>query len=106
MAYTPGHAISWMQQVAAALAYMHEPIHAHPKGPRPVLHRDLKSANILLVDHYKKVKVADFDMATIQRTEMTNRRGTPLWMAPEVRALQVITLVLIANCYCGESNEL
>jgi serine/threonine protein kinase len=85
-----------MKQVAAALEYMHQPIHGGPFSPHPVLHRDLKPANILLVDHYRIVKVADFDMATFQRTEMTNARGTYLYMAPEVKA-QVNTVVFLTN---------
>jgi serine/threonine protein kinase len=52
--------------------------------PRPIIHRDLKSGNILLTNEYANVKLADFGFATVQRTEMTNKRGTVLWMAPEV----------------------
>ncbi|CAM6000149.1 unnamed protein product, partial [Sphagnum balticum] len=84
VAYSHAHAISWMCQVASALAYLHQPIHSHEKGPRPMLHRDLKSDNILLTNDRLTAKLADFGFATVQRTEMTNKRGTVLWMAPEV----------------------
>ncbi len=70
--------------MASALTYPHHPIHEHENGLRPKLHRDLKSANILLTNNLLTAKLADFGIATVQRTEMTNKRGTLLWMAPEV----------------------
>jgi serine/threonine protein kinase len=73
-----------MHQVASALAYLHQPIHVHENGPRSKLHRDLKPANILLTNNRVTTKLADFGIATVQRTEITNMRGTVLWMAPEV----------------------
>jgi serine/threonine protein kinase len=59
----------------------------HESRPR-VLHRDLKSKN-LLVDHMYRVKVADFGLSQILPDGVMGHddkqmRGTPLWNAPEV----------------------
>eukprot|EP00474_Spongospora_subterranea_P006066 CRZ06524.1 hypothetical protein [Spongospora subterranea] len=50
-----------------------------------VIHRDLKSANLLLDKHYG-VKVSDFGLSRIkaQHCTMTGQCGTFQWMAPEV----------------------
>lgn len=49
----------------------------------PILHRDLKSLNILLDKNFQ-VKIADFGWARLRQDHMTKRRGTFQWMAPEV----------------------
>jgi hypothetical protein len=59
----------------------------HESRPR-VLHRDLKSKN-LLVDNNYAVKVADFGLSQILPDGVAGHddkqmRGTPLWNAPEV----------------------
>jgi serine/threonine protein kinase len=58
-------------------------------GKPPVLHRDLKSANILLDESYT-AKVCDFGLSRIKAQErsMTGNCGTVQWMAPEVLANQ------------------
>lgn len=65
-------------QLAEALAYLHslQPI---------VMHRDLKSMNILLTQTLD-VKLADFGIARHLEHDrcMTPRTGTSLWMAPEI----------------------
>ncbi|CAI5716319.1 unnamed protein product [Hyaloperonospora brassicae] len=63
--------------VAQALTYLHSLAPA-------VLHRDLKSNNILL-DSDRRAKVSDFGVAR-KRTDgtLTGGVGTCLWMAPEV----------------------
>jgi len=76
--YTRAHAIMWMTQTAEAVSFL------HAIKPKSILHRDLKTANILLTDNYRNVKLADFGFARPQATEMTNRKGTLYWMAPEV----------------------
>lgn len=49
----------------------------------PVLHRDLKSLNILIDDSYRP-KIADFGWTRLKADRMTEKIGTFQWMAPEV----------------------
>jgi serine/threonine protein kinase len=65
---------------ARGMTYLHS-------GNPPVLHRDLKSANLLLDDSYT-TKVCDFGLSRLKAQErsMTGNCGTVQWMAPEVLA--------------------
>eukprot|EP00934_Nitzschia_sp_Nitz4_P006741 Nitzschia sp. Nitz4//scaffold50_size126154//107061//109970//NITZ4_003702-RA/size126154-processed-gene-0.64-mRNA-1//-1//CDS//3329553749//6731//frame0 len=65
---------------ARGMAYLHS-------GNPPVLHRDLKSANLLLDESYT-AKVCDFGLSRLkaQARSMTGNCGTVQWMAPEVLA--------------------
>jgi serine/threonine protein kinase len=76
--YTDGHTVSWMHQTCAAVQYVHN---------KSIIHRDLKSLNILMCGDYTHVKLADFGLATNARTVMTSEQGTWYWMAPEVGCL-------------------
>ena len=49
----------------------------------PILHRDLKSLNLLLDDSLR-VKLADFGWTRTMANYMTSKIGTYQWMAPEV----------------------
>jgi len=71
------------KQIAIGMNYLHH---------KNVLHRDLKSTNIL-IDKYKNAKVADFGLSTILEKGKTTRDfvGTPNWMAPEVLRLEEYT---------------
>jgi len=79
----PGFVMRVARGVASGMAYLHS---------RGVLHRDLKSANVLL-DRHRQPKVTDFGTATDGVTNAQARRrggaltaetGTYRWMAPEV----------------------
>jgi len=49
----------------------------------PIVHRDLKSPNLLVDKHYT-VKIADFGLARLKTQLMTGNLGTCQYMAPEV----------------------
>ena len=74
--YTKEHMFVWWAEIADAISYLHN------LKPKPVIHRDLKSSNILLKDDH--VKICDFGTACDVHTLMSNAKGTVAWMAPEV----------------------
>ncbi|KAF9303284.1 hypothetical protein BGZ74_004050 [Mortierella antarctica] len=68
-------------EIARGLEYMHQ---------KKVIHRDLKSANVLLTKHME-VKLADFGLAAVRTTTSSkstvssdSRKGTTRWLAPEL----------------------
>ncbi|EAU91279.2 STE/STE20/YSK protein kinase [Coprinopsis cinerea okayama7 len=66
-----------IREVLVALSYLHKV---------PVIHRDLKAANIL-VTATGKVMICDFGVSALLTTVSSKRTtltGTPYWMAPEV----------------------
>ncbi|KAL6074487.1 LISK family protein kinase [Balamuthia mandrillaris] len=60
--------------IACAMAYLHS---------RSVIHRDLKSKNLLVDDNWK-VKVCDFGFARTMTNRPMTLCGTDEWMAPEM----------------------
>jgi len=72
-----------IKAILQALDYLH--------NDAKVLHRDLKSANILLTPDCD-VKIADFGVSReLQRQLTFNAYGTPHWMAPEIWSEQGYT---------------
>ncbi|XP_027154653.1 calcium/calmodulin-regulated receptor-like kinase 2 [Coffea eugenioides] len=57
-----GQALSWEERLQIALDISHGIEYLHDGAVPPVIHRDLKSANILL-DHSMRAKVADFGLS-------------------------------------------
>lgn len=86
MGLPPNVLVDWAYQIAEGMHYLHE------RAVIPIIHRDLKSSNILineLVEHndfYGKIlKITDFGLAReVYHTTRMSAAGTYAWMAPEV----------------------
>ena len=74
--------LNWDQKIELAMGVAKGIYYLH-SFPVPVLHRDLKSLNILL-DIYLVPKLADFGWTRMLAEKMTGSVGTFQWMAPEV----------------------
>ncbi len=66
-----------LSQVAGALQY------AHNHGDKGIVHRDIKSSNIV-VDPYGNIKLTDFGIAGPPQGKDVNIEGTPSYLAPEI----------------------
>ncbi|VDD86569.1 unnamed protein product [Enterobius vermicularis] len=67
----------WSRQIADGMKYLHS---------KKIIHRDLKSPNILVNDQYV-LKICDFGNSHIwdkQRSTVMSFCGTAAWMAPEI----------------------
>ena len=80
--------LTWRLRLQMALGAAAGMLYLHECTPT-VLHRDLKSAN-LMVDRYYRVKVGDFNLsraeivASSESAEFSGNLHSPSWMAPEV----------------------
>lgn len=82
--HNPANVLDWslvlrmLADTARGMTYLHT---CKP----PVIHRDLKSHN-LLVDEFWRVKVCDFGLSTVleHQSQTMTACGTPCWTAPEV----------------------
>ncbi|XP_055018612.1 mitogen-activated protein kinase kinase kinase 21 [Boleophthalmus pectinirostris] len=78
--------VNWAVQIARGMHYLHE------GAVVPIIHRDLKSSNILLLERIenddigrKTLKITDFGLAREwHKTTKMSAAGTYSWMAPEV----------------------
>lgn len=75
--------IPWSRRLYIARDIVSGVLYLHAKG---ILHRDLKSMNVLLTDD-GTVKICDFGMAKYleaQTSRATGVKGTAQWLAPEI----------------------
>ena len=74
---TPAKRLQWAAETAKGLSYLHS------RSP-PIVHRDLKSGNLLLCEDWH-IKVSDFGLARTKSADGARTLvGTYAWMAPEV----------------------
>ncbi|XP_035896118.1 mitogen-activated protein kinase kinase kinase 11-like isoform X1 [Anopheles stephensi] len=82
----PNVLVDWAIQIARGMKYL------HCEAPISVIHRDLKSSNVLISEsnqnghlHNKTLKITDFGLAReAYRTTRMSAAGTFAWMPPEV----------------------
>ncbi|XP_053329681.1 mitogen-activated protein kinase kinase kinase 10 [Spea bombifrons] len=90
----PAHVlVNWAVQIASGMKYLHSDTIV------PIIHRDLKSSNILILEKienddlfHKTLKITDFGLAREwQKTTKMSAAGTYAWMAPEVIRLSLFS---------------
>lgn len=85
--------VNWAVQVARGMNYLHN------DAPVPIIHRDLKSINILILEAIENhnladtvLKITDFGLAREwHKTTKMSAAGTYAWMAPEVIRLSLFS---------------
>uniref|UniRef100_A0A3Q3D8E1 Mitogen-activated protein kinase kinase kinase n=1 Tax=Hippocampus comes TaxID=109280 RepID=A0A3Q3D8E1_HIPCM len=84
--------VNWAVQIATGMDYLHNQAFV------PIIHRDLKSSNLILepVEHDdlsgKTLKITDFGLAREwHQTTKMSAAGTYAWMAPEVIKLSLFS---------------
>ncbi|GAB4821070.1 hypothetical protein N2152v2_008116 [Parachlorella kessleri] len=85
--------LDWVKRLNMALDAAKGMLYLHLHKP-PIIHRDLKSPN-LLVDKHWKVKVCDFNLSKIMEDTTSGASmstNNPRWLAPEVLDGQRATL--------------
>jgi serine/threonine protein kinase len=85
--------------VARGMAYLHT-------RPQPLLHMDLKSANILL-DASWRVKIADFGLSRVRSQTLVSGTGagTPGVLAPELAGLEALCTAASHACPAVDSTQ-
>ncbi|GAA0156763.1 hypothetical protein LIER_14175 [Lithospermum erythrorhizon] len=83
----PGPVLSWAQRVKIAVGAAKGLEHLHEKAEPCIIHRDIKSSNVLIFDDYV-TKIADFDLSNqapdmAARLHSTRVLGTFGYHAPE-----------------------
>jgi serine/threonine protein kinase len=84
---TPGPALSWAQRVKIAYGAARGLEYLHEKVQPSIVHRDVRSSNVLLFDGYES-KIADFNLTSqppdgAARLHSTRVLGTFGYHAPE-----------------------
>ncbi|CAN1144378.1 Probable protein kinase At2g41970 [Linum perenne] len=91
----PGPALNWMQRVKIAFGAAKGLEYLHEKCQPPIVHRDVRSSNVLLFDDFTS-KIADFNISsassdTAARLHSTRVLGTFGYHAPEYAMTGQIT---------------
>ncbi|GAM18438.1 hypothetical protein SAMD00019534_016130 [Acytostelium subglobosum LB1] len=85
--HQPSQSISWVLRLKIALDISSGMAFLHSSTP-PIIHRDLKSPNILLVSTDEQAptiaKVVDFGLSGLQHTITNKGVENPVWLAPEI----------------------
>ena len=69
--------LSWTWGLVSAMTYLHS------RTPL-ILHRNLKSSNIMVADNGSRLLISDFHQACHMQADMTPAVGSLRWLAPEV----------------------
>ncbi|XP_006852871.2 calmodulin-binding receptor-like cytoplasmic kinase 3 [Amborella trichopoda] len=91
-----GRILDFMQRLEIAIGVAHGLTYLHVYAEQPIIHRDVKSSNILLTDQFR-AKVADFGFARVGPTQadqthiMTQVRGTAGYLDPEYSRTSQLT---------------
>ncbi|XP_057982018.1 calcium/calmodulin-regulated receptor-like kinase 2 [Malania oleifera] len=87
------HVLSWDERLQIALDISHGIEYLHEGAVPPVIHRDLKSANILL-DEYMRAKVADFGLSKEEVFDgrKSGLKGTYGYMDPAYISTNKLTM--------------
>jgi serine/threonine protein kinase len=105
----PAIALSWPQRLMLLRSAALGVHYLHTLDPhRPILHRHLKSSNLLVVDdRCDNVKVSGFGFARMKQESeaMTGRCGSPCWTAPEVLLGQGRHCIDDGDGGCGTGKE-
>uniref|UniRef100_A0A8B9SG43 mitogen-activated protein kinase kinase kinase n=1 Tax=Apteryx owenii TaxID=8824 RepID=A0A8B9SG43_APTOW len=89
----PNVLVNWAVQIARGMNYLHN------EAVVPIIHRDLKSINILILEKIENdnlahctLKITDFGLAREwHKTTKMSAAGTYAWMAPEVIKLSLFS---------------
>jgi serine/threonine protein kinase len=78
--------LTWARRISICIGTAKGMAYLHGRQPQPVIHRDLKSANVLLTQDWTP-KVADFGLSKVMTDSArsaTRAAMNPRWLSPEI----------------------
>jgi serine/threonine protein kinase len=75
--------LSWSLRLSLALGEARGMAFLHTAFPMPLIHRDLKSLNLLISKQWT-LKISDFGLSRFRGRTRSEQCGTPQWMSPEM----------------------